>query len=218
MSWLRKIAGAAAPILGNAIVPGLGGIAGGFLGSAIGGGGRKKKQAAQNPGLAGFDARVARMGQRGEDVERQYLNRVQNFDPMAAATQAAQGQYNLMLPQITQGIADLRGMQAGQGRLRSGYGMHDQDEFLSRNYQHLNDSMVARAMEAARMGMDNTNALGSYATNSQNMYLDATMGRYMTEEQRRQAEEASKRGMWGNLLGAGIGAAGTYFGARAGRA
>jgi hypothetical protein len=188
----------------------IGGVAGMF-------GKKKKQQGGTDPRMRAFDARVAQIGARGQQAEDQYFNRMQNFDPMAAATQASQAQWNLAMPQITKQIGDLRGMQAGQGRLRSGYGMVDQDELLTNNLNNLNQSMIQRAMEAAQMGMANNQAMGNYAMNSQNTFLDATMGRYATEEDRRAAEAASKRGMWGGLLGAGIGAFGNYAGQKWGR-
>jgi hypothetical protein len=213
--FLRSALQKVAPIAGNALIPGVGGLVAGALVSRAlagrnGGGGATPAQAA--PSLAGWDARVGQIGAESDAARQQYLQQMQNFDPMAAATQASQAQWNLAMPQIQQQIADLRGAQASSGRLRTGFGNADQDQLLTRNFEHLNQSMAARSMEAAQMQQANSQNLGSFALGQQNMYLDATMGRYMTERDREAAEAASRRASKGAMIGAGISALGAWAG------
>jgi hypothetical protein len=101
---------------------------------------------------------------RGQGLEDEYLDRLRGFDPMAAATAANQAQFNMVMPQIQQAIADLRGSQAAQGRLRSGFGMLDQDNLMEKNLANLNQSMTARAMEAANMQAGVNRDLGGFAS------------------------------------------------------
>jgi len=215
MGFWKSALGIAGKALGGAGPWGIAaGLAGGLIGSALGG---KKKQAAPtpNPTMAAWDQRIAQMGEQGSAVDAEYLQRLRGFNPMQAATQAAQAQYQIAMPQISKAIADLRGAQAGT-RLNTGYGQGDQDYLLQQNLNNLNQSMVARAMEAAQMEANTNRELGAYGQNATNMYLDATYGRYQTEEDRRKAEAASKRSMWGSIIGSGLNALGTYAGAKVG--
>jgi hypothetical protein len=170
------------------------------------------KQPKVDPRLRKFDEYAAGVGARGSQAENEFLAQARSFDPMAAATQASQAQYNLALPQIQRSVAALRGAQASSGRLRTGYGNQDQDQLLTDNFNNLNQSMIARAMEAAQMQMANTNMLGGYASDARNTYMDATLGRTMSDRDREAAERASKRGMWGSLGGAVLGGLGSWAG------
>jgi hypothetical protein len=196
-----------------AILPIAAGMGMNLLQSALSG---RKRRGGYDPRMAAFDERVARAGRVGQEQEDEYLRRLRSFDPMAAATAANQAQYASAMPQIRQAVADLRGSQAGS-RLNTGFGMGDQDELLERNLANLNQSMAARSMEAAQMQQGANRELGAYGMGQSNLFMDATMGRYMTEQDRKRAEQASRRGMWGNLLGAGIQAAGSFFGSRGGK-
>jgi hypothetical protein len=183
----------------------------GVLGSLLGG---RKSKPVRDPREAQLNARLQQMSATGQGLEGEYLQRLRSFDPMAAATQASQAQYSMAMPMIREQLDDLRGQQAGVGRLRSGYGMGDQDRLLTRNLEHLNQSTVARAMEAAQMQAANTGAMGNYAQGLNNQYFDAAYGMMASDQDRRAAEKASRRGMWGSLLGAGIQGAGYVLGRR----
>ena len=186
------------------------------LGAQAIGGLLKKKKQAPNP-YAGqmklWDAAIQRAGTRGEEIGNEYLARLRGFDPMRYARQASEAQYNIAMPQIRRAVGELRGAQVGQGRLNTGFGMADQDRLLTENLSNLNQSLIARAMQAAEMQRATTSELGGYGQAQQNLFLEGALGRYMTEEDRRAAEAASRRGMWGGLLGAGIGAAGQIYSA-----
>lgn len=184
-------------------------------GSAIIGALQKKKgpSSADRARMAGFDARVAGMGQTGQEAEAEYYKRIREFNPMQSATQAAQAQYQIAMPEILRAMANLRGAQAGT-RLNTGYGQLDQDYLLQQNLNNLNQSMIARSMEAAQMQANTNRELGAYGQGLTNTYLDATYGRYQTEEDRRAQEAADRRRMWGSFAGSAAGLAGAAYGAR----
>lgn len=184
--------------------------------SLLGGlfGGRGGNSQREDPRFGAFDAHIQRAGRRGNQAEEEYLRRIRSFDPMQAALQATQAQYAAAMPEIRRSIADLRGAQVGQGRINTGFGMNDQDLLLQQNLNNLNQGLIQRAMQATQMQMQNTGQLGQYGMNQSNLYLDATLGRAQSAQDRRAQEEASRRGMWGNLIGAGLGAFGSYAGAR----
>ena len=83
--------------------------------------------------------------------------------------------------------------------VNTGYGMAGQDRLLSENLQHLNQSLIARAMQAAAMEQGNISELGQYSQAQQNLFLEAAIARQAQQAQ----EAASRRGMWGSLIGAG---------------
>jgi hypothetical protein len=147
---------------------------------------------------------LSQIGAQGREASQEYLDRLRTFDPMAAATQAAEAQYQTALPLIQRQVNRLRGSQVGHGRLRTGYGMQDQDELLERNYANLNQSMIARAMQAAEMQAQANRELGAYGEGARNLYIDATLGRERSRYEQEMANQASQRGMYGNLLAAGI--------------
>lgn len=171
------------------------------------------QQRRPSPNMAQFDARVARAGQVGQETEDEYLRRLKGFNPMQAATQAATAQYNIAMPQIQRQVANLRGSQAGS-RLNTGYGMQDQDQLLTDNLNNLNQSIIARAMDAAQMERGVISEMGQYGQNNTNLWLDATYGRYQTEEDRRAQERQSRWGLAGGLFSAAAQGAGAYYGAR----
>lgn len=183
-----------------------------LIGNAMSNRSNKRAEERYDRRMAPTDRYARRMGQQGQQVNDEYLQRIRSFDPMQAATQASQAQYALAMPQIKRQLADLRGSQVGQGRLRTGFGQGDQDQLLTTNLEHLNQSMIQRAMQAAQMQQATTSELGAYGQNNQNMYLDYATGRERTRYEQEQANRAGNRSMIGSLLGAGIQGSAAMYG------
>ena len=189
--------------------------AGGLISNIMGNGSANKSRNEYDQRTAATSRYASQMGRQGRQVGQDALARMQGFDPMAAATQANEAQYSMAMPKIKQQLDDLRGGQAGQGRLRTGYGQGDQDQLLSTNLENLNQSMIARSMQAAQMQQSNTQQLAAYGQNQSNMYMDYATGMERSRYEQEMANSAGNRSMWGSLLGAGIQAAGSIFGSKA---
>lgn len=194
------------------LVPLAASAAGSLISSAMGNRSARRAERAYDRRTQAVRRELGRMGQTGREVSKEYLQRLQSFDPMEYATQASQAQYSLAMPEIQRQLANLRGSQVSAGRLRTGYGQDDQDRLLERNLANLNQSTVARAMQAAQMQQATNRELGAYGQDLRNMYIDATLGRERSRYEQNLANQASQRGMWGNLLSAGIQGAATMYG------
>lgn len=186
-------------LLAQAAVP----VVGGLISRAFSGGGRRPRQA--NPEwLRGAENATRRLGARANAAEDTYWQRLSSFDPMAAATEASTAQLSLAMPRIMEAFGNMRGAQTATGRLNTGYGYADQDRFMADTAENLNAQMAARAMQAAQMRQAATSEMGRYATGARDTYMDAALGRYYSDADRRAADDASRRGMWGNIIGGAI--------------
>lgn len=161
-----------------------------------------------------YKAATAAAAQQGKQAEDAYLQRANSFDPYAAASASAQGQFQQFLPLLQRNIASLRGQQAGMGRLNTNWGSADEDRLVGDSLNNLNSQIAERSMQAAGMDMQNFQGLGQYGQNKSGMYYDLLSGAM----DREQAEKNAKRGMWGGLLSAGLGAAGMVLGGPVGGA
>jgi len=137
---------------------------------------------------------------RGERMGAAFEERALGYDPTESVTRSVEGAYNYQMPK-------LRASQVGQGRLRTGFGFADQDEMM-RNI------IMSRAMEGEQLKMRNLENIGGFGERAAGRALDADFGRYSTERMAREQRAASKRGMWGNIIGQGLSAAGQIIAAR----
>jgi hypothetical protein len=104
----------------------------------------------------------------------------------------------------------------GQGRSpsSSGFGLRDAQETVQQGQRERANIRQQGAENLAGARMNLLGMRGQYASGLGDRYMDALTGRFNTLEAQRLQDEASRRSLWGSVLGAGASAAGSYFGAR----
>lgn len=140
------------------------------------------------------------------------------FDPRSAARESARAGFEAVEEDIREGMEDIRGRQVGAGRLRTGFGMQDQDRFIRDRLDRLNRTLAQNAVNLAGMRQDQ---LGSAAQmQGQNLRV------LRREDMREDRNRAGMLGALGSALGGGAGliaggpagaAAGASIGGGAGR-
>ncbi len=172
--------------------------------SLINRGGKKKK------GAGPMDAQGAADRSRGSAAEQAYYDRISKFDATEGAQRTADVLSQDWMQEYTEGMEGLRGRQVGQGRLDTGYGFEDTDRFTRDARRSMTDSLARLTMQDQGQQLGATESMGRYGERVTGRGIDLEQ----TEKDRKRADAASKRSMWGNIGGALIGAAGTYAGSR----
>jgi len=186
-------------------LPFLAGVAGkaalGWAGSKLLGGlTGSKKSKREKRSRKKFDQAIDAESERGTRFSDEYEDRALNYDAQDALEESVTGAWGNMLPEI-------RASQVGAGRLRTGFGAQDENKYLS-------NLIASKAMDSERLNFQNMRDIGDYGERARDRTLDALFGTYATERQAREQGAASKRGMWGNIIGSGIGAAGRILASR----
>jgi hypothetical protein len=191
---IKKGLGTVAGLAGTAIGGPIAGALIGYGASKLTGGGGGGSKGDEKRYKKSFDASIEAERGRGTRFSDEYEGRAFSYDPQENIERSVEGGYNLMMPQLLAG-------QVGRGNLRTGFGAIEQNEFLS-------NLLASRAMEGERYRFENMRDIGAYGERARDRVMDADFGRYATERQAREQAAASKRGLWGQLGGAAIGAAG----------
>lgn len=163
------------------------------------------------PYNADFDRQARRDRQRGNRAEDEYLDRATNFDARGAARESAGAMYEDFARELERGIGDIRGGQVGMGRLGTGWGFGDEDEYIGEGRRDLTRSLASRALDAESLNLRNTEGLGNYGQNTTNRYLDVLAGNrdaQMLEDQQKRSKKAGLWGLGGSMLGSLLGPAG----------
>lgn len=191
--WLKgnisKVAGA----VGTAAFGPIGGaLVGWGVGKLTGGddkaGGREKKYRKK------FDEGMEGERGRGDRFSGEYEERAMNYDANDAVRKSIHGTAAIEMPR-------LQASQVGRGRAGTGFGFEEEDEYMA-------NLMASKTMEGERMNFENMRDIGGYGERSRDRVFDADFGRYSTERMSREQKAASKRDMWGNIIGGGLSAAG----------
>jgi len=147
----------------------------------------------------------------GSEKEGQRANeawgRLRSFDPYDDMATAARAQWNTFSEDLGESLADLRGSQVGMGRLRTGFGFEDQDRFTRDSLDRFYNQLSSQAWRAPAYNLQNNAMMAS----SLDREWDITTGGadlWTSEMDREAAERASKRDMWGNIIGGGLGLVG----------
>jgi len=177
-----------------AVKSAIGGIAGGGGG---GGGGNREKTYRDS-----FDASIEDERGRGSRFSDEYEERALAYDPQESINQSVRGTAAIEMPRLA-------ASQVGTGRLRSGFGYREQDEYMS-------NLMMSNAMRAEEYKFRNMEDIGGYGERSRDRTMDADFGRYSTERMAREQDKASKRGMWGGIAQGALSAAGTIIASKYG--
>lgn len=161
---------------------------------------------------AAFLGGLGRSRRIGETLEDQYVSGISGFDPYAAYREQAQGAFNQFRRSFADQLSRLRGQQVGMGRLRTGFATADEDRLFLEMADRLNDVLAQGALQAAGLNLQRLGQMGDYAARQRDTALQGYFGDWATRYQQQMANQASKRQMWGNILGAGLGAVGTILG------
>ena len=141
-------------------------------------------------------------GQRADEA----WGRLRSFDPYESMGRAASAQWNTFSEVLGENMADLRGSQVGMGRLRTGFGFEDQDRFSGDALDRFYNQLSSQAWRAPGYELQNNSLMAG----SLDREWDITTGGADLETSildREAAERASKREMWGQIAGAGLGLA-----------
>lgn len=145
----------------------------------------------------------------GQSMEDEYVSGLMRFDPYSAYREAAQGAFGDFRRQFADDLQRLRGQQAGMGRLNTGFATMDEDRLFTDLGSRLMDTLSQGAMQAGQMNLQRLGQMGDYAGRQRDTAMQAAFGDWATRYQQRAADQASKRSMWGNVLGGLLQAGGT---------
>ena len=206
-SWIKKaIGGTIGKVVGTAAFGPIGGAllgwgagklfgGGGGGGGGGGSGGSDEKRYKQN-----FDQSVEAERGRGTRFSDEYEQRALAYDPQESINRSVTGAANIAMPRIQAGQVD-------RGRHGTGFGFQEEDEYMA-------NLIASKSMEAEQYRFENMRDIGGYGERSRDRTMDADFGRYSTERMAREQDKASKRGMWGSIIGSGLGAAGRIIAGR----
>lgn len=154
----------------------------------------------------------------GQSMEDEYVSGLMRFDPYSAYREAAQGAFGDFRRQFADDLQRLRGQQAGMGRLNTGFATMDEDRLFTDLGSRLMDTLSQGAMQAGQMNLQRLGQMGDYAGRQRDTAMQAAFGDWATRYQQRAADQASRRSMWGNIIGSGLGLVGTALGGPIGSA
>jgi len=201
-NWLKGNIGKIAQIAATSVLGPAGGALVGWGVGKLAGGGGDKAGGREKKYRKKFDEGMEQERGRGSRFSGEYEERAMNYDANDAARKAVRGTAAIEMPR-------LQASQVSRGRAGTGFGFEEEDEYMA-------NLMASKTMEAERMNFDNMRDIGDYGERARDRVYDADFGRYSTERMAREQKAASKRDMWGNIIGAGLGAAGQVLGAKVG--
>lgn len=187
------------------------GIGSSLIGRALKGGGQRTPRAAPNFGL---DSRIQKGLATADLQESKYLEELDAFDPRESFGMKMQADLDAFDEDFSRTFAGKIGNLYGNGRglSVSGFGVRDAQDTITEGQRQRarirqqNEDALAQ-MQLNRLGMK-----GGVVTGRANRYWDAAVGRQNTLEAQRAQDAASKRSLFGSIIGAGATAAGAYFG------
>lgn len=167
-------------------------------------------------------------GGMADQANATFLQQASSFDPTAAMNQYAKGAFANVSQGLKSMLADDRGRQVGAGRFDSGFADEDAGNIYGRVMSDFTNNLSMQSLNAAGMQQRNTESIGQFGQNQQQMSTDLLMSRREELENNRREEEERKRkkrsgigGAIGGVLG-GVGGfiaggpAGAYAGYKIG--
>lgn len=163
-----------------------------------------------------YNGAVDDMGRRSGGFSNRFETDLENFNPEPYFAQATEANLEAFDDDFARDYSSRLGGMVGAGRSpsSSGFGLRDAQQTILQGQQQRGRIRQQGAENLAGARMNMLGMRGQYATGLQDRYVDAITGRFNTLEGQRLADQSSRRGMYGSLLGAGIQAAGAYAGAR----
>lgn len=162
--------------------------------------------------IAGMGETAGAAGGYGKDATSNYYNSLKSFDPTAAINKYAQGTWASMKGGpggLDESLAKLKGSSVGGGRLDTGFFDQDTGDLYRKTVDDYGNAMARTSVEGAKMGMENTAAMGDFGAEQTDMSLRLGAGRatQLINDAREKAERKrkKKRGI-GGLIGGAVGA------------
>ncbi len=161
-----------------------------------------------------YDDAVSGLGRRSQGFGGRFEADLEAFNPEPAFAQATEANLDAFDDDFAQGYASRLGNMVGAGRTPSysGFGLRDAQDTIKQGQGQRARIRQQGAADLAGARMNMLGMRGQYASGLNDQYMDAVSGRFNTLEGQRLADAASRRNMWGGIIGAGLGAAGSYFG------
>jgi hypothetical protein len=147
---------------------------------------------------------------RADTAQDWYLEGAMGFDPTASLERYGEASYRGFERNLGREMETLRGSAVGAGRLNTGFQTEDEDRVVTDLGERYQDSLARQSLGATSLELRNLEGVGAYGAGQQNTYLDLISG----QMDRETAERNAKKKLLGNVLGAGLGAAGMFFGGR----
>ena len=151
-------------------------------------------------------------GRAGSALTQQFTQGIGAFDPQAALDRRLQSEHDMFAENFGEDLMDLRGRQSKMGRNLTGFGQQDEDRLLRDSRRNLQRVSGQLALQTSGQELDRLGMIGQLGDRKSERTLSARSGEYQTTRQQRLEDERSRRSRWGNLLTAGLGAAGTILG------
>lgn len=149
------------------------------------------------PFQAQFNAQAKLDKTRGNTAQDAYLNDLLGYDATSAADKTAQGMWNQFATNLETELPKLRGSEGAAGRLGSGWGYQDEDQWVRQGEDSVANAIAQNALQAQGLNLQAYNSLGNYGNAATNRYLDVLTGMRDTQE----AQDARANSLWGSLLG-----------------
>jgi hypothetical protein len=169
----------------------------------------RNKKPATTPGEAEMYAQEQRDRSRGTAAEDAYLSYLDSYDASKAAEATAGAMSKGWMKSFGRDIEGLRGSQVSRGRLDTGYGMEDEDRYVTDFNENVANQIARLGMQASELNLGAAGQRGQMGSTMVGRATDLAAGR------RDQAlmDRASKRSMYGTILGSLLQAGGQAYGA-----
>lgn len=188
-------------------------LGGAAIRRSMGGGGPSPEERYYNDRFKGA---VSGLGERVNSLEGDYINDMEGFDPEQAFSEKTTADLDSFDDDFARKYASQVADQVGGGRspATNGFGLRDVQQTIRTGMQDRARIRMQNADALAAMRLQKYGMEGSYAQNARDTYMDAIGGRLNTLEGDRYQDAASKRGLYGSLLGAAATGVGAYYGGR----
>lgn len=170
----------------------------GFLSSVFGfNGPNADEQAAKRRATSA----TSQYGQDYGRINNAFMGGMEGFDPYSAMRDSSMGMLNMFLPRLKESVAGFREGSVDAGRFDTGFAQQGEDRLIRGGFENMNNQILSNALQANQQRLGQLGTMGSYAGNMGNTFMDATIGDYQTQQAQRLADNASKRSMWGSMIG-----------------
>lgn len=154
------------------------------------------------------ESRLRAGGERATALEQRTDEARSSFDSAAAAREVASVQFADFREQLGEDVESIRGNQVSRGRLDTGFGMEDEDRYITGALKDLDQELVRNAFTAQSLDLQNTAGTQRAAETAREQDLSLLAGstdRAQAEENQRQQKKRRRFGLLGGLVGAGAG-------------
>jgi len=160
-----------------------------------------------------FGSALERTEASSIEQEEDFLERAGEFDPYTQVGEAARGAFDLIREPLGEDIEALRGSAVAAGRLNTGFQTEDEDRLIRGALDRLNSEIARNAVAAAGLDLERIQSIGSFASSTNNSFLELLGGGFDIDEEnrRRETEEEEKKGSIFGTIGSILGGVGGFF-------